>query len=287
MPHSDAPDPAAGARPPFLEMLRAAVEGPRFQTFITVAIMINAVTLGLETSERIRDSVGPLLRAVDQGILALFVFEIAVKLVAHRHRFFYNGWNLFDFSIVAISLVPESGNLSVLRAFRILRILRLLSVVPQLRRVVEALLSSIPGMGAIMGVLMLFFYVGAVLATKMFGGSFPDWFGSVGASMYSLFQIMTLESWSMGIVRPVMEVHPFAWVFFVPFIFLTSFMVLNLFIAIIVNSMTALHHEEVVAVVEAESHAHEERDLLLAEVRALRQEVAALKEGIEKGNGTP
>ncbi len=265
------------------DALRAAVEGPRFQGVITAAILINAVTLGLETSTQVVAATGPWLEAVDQGILALFVFELTVKLIAHRFWFFRNGWNVFDFVIVAISLVPAAGNLSVLRALRILRVLRLLSVVPQLRRVVEALLSSIPGMGAIIGVLTLVFYVGAVLSTKMFGGSFPEWFGTVGASMYTLFQVMTLESWSMGIVRPVMEVYPLAWVFFVPFIFLTSFMVLNLFIAIIVNSMNALHQDDMAAVHEDAVLAHQERDVLLAELQTLRKEMADLKLAI---NGT-
>ncbi len=286
MSQPDAGGRAAGFFRSLLDALRAAVEGPRFQTLITIAILVNAVTLGLDTSEKVRALAGPVLDGIDRAILALFVFELLVKLVAYRIWFFRSGWNIFDFVIVGISLVPATGNLSVLRAFRILRVLRLLSVVPQLRRVVEALLSSIPGMGAIMGVLTLFFYVGAVLATRTFGEGFPQWFGDVGASMYTLFQIMTLESWSMGIVRPVMEKYPLAWIFFVPFIFVTSFMVLNLFIAIIVNSMNALHQEDVAALQEADAHSHEDHVALIEEIRALRSEVQALKQEIHAANGT-
>ena len=183
----------------------------------------------------------------------MFVAELVAKLIVYRWRFFRSGWNVFDFIIVGISLVPASGNLSVLRALRILRVLRLLSVVPDLRKVIEALLRAVPGMSSIVAVLMLVFYVSAVLSTKLFGlevhpddtaGDMQEWFGTIGASMYSLFQIMTLESWSMGIVRPTMELYPWAWVFFVPFIILTSFAVLNLFIAIIVNAMQSQHDAE-------------------------------------------
>ncbi len=275
---------AAPARPQRwarFQWLINLVEGHRFQTAVTVAIIVNAVTLGLETWDDAVRAFGPALYAVDRVILALFVFELVVKLVAYGRRFFLNGWNVFDFVIVGVSVAPVYGNLSILRALRILRVLRLLSVVPQLRRVVEALLKAIPGMGAIIGVLSLVFYVGSVLSTKMFGEAFPHLFGSIGGSMYSLFQIMTLESWSMGIVRPVMAEYPYAWVFFVPFIFVTSFMVLNLFIAIIVNSLNSLHDEEVR---EVERAAHDERDALLTEIKALRSEVADLRKDLN-GHG--
>ena len=134
---------------------------------------------------------------------------------------------------------------------------------------VQAFLKAIPGMGSIMLLMILVFYVFGVMATNFFGREFPDWFGDVGDSLYSLFQIMTLESWSMGIVRPVMETFPFAWAFFIPFILVTTFAVLNLFIAVVVNSMQEVHEDE--------EHGHEERVEILAEIKALRDEVAALR----------
>ena len=146
--------------------------------------------------------------------------------------------------IVAISLVPAAQGLSVLRALRILRLLRVLSVTPSLRRVVEGLMSALPGMASVFLLMGIIFYIGSVMATKLFGDSFPEWFGTLGRSAYSLFQIMTLESWSMGIVRPVMEVYPQAWAFFVPFILVTTFAVVNLVVGLIVNSMQDAHHEE-------------------------------------------
>jgi voltage-gated sodium channel len=181
-------------------------------------------------------------------ILLIFTIELVLKLIVYRAQFFKSGWNWFDFIIVAISWAPTSGALSVLRAFRILRVLRLFSVVPQMRRVIGALGHSLPGMASVIGVLGIIFYVSAVLATKLFGqhpdANMQEWFGSIGASAYTLFQIMTLESWSMGIVRPTMELFPQSWLFFVPFIIITSFAVLNLFIGIIVDAMQVMHEEE-------------------------------------------
>ena len=261
----------------------ALVELPAFGLFITIVIAVNAVTLGLETSPAAMNAAGGVLAVIDRVALAIFVVEILLKLIAKGGRFFRSGWNVFDFVIVAIALMPAAGALSVLRALRILRTLRLLSIVPQLRFVVGALLSALPGMSAIIAVLGIVFYVAAVIATKLFAGTFPEWFGSVGASMYTLFQIMTLESWSMGIVRPVMETHPWAWIFFVPFIIVTSFAVLNLFIALIVNSLQAIHdaenraHEEI-----AEAAAHDEREELMRELKSIREEMEKLRSSVAK-----
>lgn len=267
-----------------IERLRRLVESPRFTAFITAVILFNAVTLGLETWPRAMEVAGGLLVAIDRIVLAIFVFEMIAKLLVYRLSFFRSGWNIFDLTIVGIALIPAAGPLTVLRALRILRVLRLLSVVPQMRSVVAALIGAIPGMGSIAAVMSLIFYVGSVLATKLFGAAFPDWFGSIGASAYSLFQIMTLESWSMGIVRPVMEVYPWAWVFFVPFILITTFAVLNLVVAVIVNSMQILHEAEQKEEREAERQiVHEETATLTSEVRAMRQELGEIRQLLEAG----
>lgn len=211
---------------------------------IIIVILFNAVILGLETSEKVMASAGPLILALDMFCLCVFIVEILAKLFAHRLAFFRSGWNVFDFVIVGIALVPASQGFSVLRALRILRVLRVVSSTPRLRRVVEGFLTALPGMGSVFMLMALIFYIGAVMATKLFGGAFPEWFGSLGASAYSLFQIMTLESWSMGIVRPVMDVYPYAWMFFLPFILVTTFAVVNLLVGLIVNSMQDAHQEE-------------------------------------------
>ncbi|MBB5515142.1 voltage-gated sodium channel [Rubricella aquisinus] len=222
----------------------ALVERPGFANFILVVIVANAITLGLETSPAVMATVGGLLLTLDKIFLTIFVVEIALKLFSQRIAFFKRGWNLFDFVVVGIALLPDSGALSVLRALRILRVLRIISIAPQLRRVVEGFVSALPGMGSVFLLMGLIFYIGAVMATKLFSSAFPEWFGSIGASGYSLFQIMTLESWSMGIVRPVMEVYPWAWAFFIPFIMVTTFAVVNLLVGLIVNSMQDAHAEE-------------------------------------------
>ncbi len=213
------------------------VEARRTQYAITILIIVNAIILGLETVPSVVASIGDLMKVIDQAILAVFVAELLFKLGIYRQDFFRNGWNLFDSFVIGMALIPANEGTSILRALRIIRALRLISVVPSMRKVTQSLLRAIPGMGAVVSLLVLVFYVSAVMTTKLFGASFPDWFGDLGKSAYSLFQIMTLESWSMGIVRPVMEVHPYAWVFFVPFILIVTFAVLNLFIAIIVNAM--------------------------------------------------
>ncbi|MEO1316630.1 MAG: ion transporter [Pseudomonadota bacterium] len=219
-------------------------EDVRFQNFIIGVILLNAVVLGLETSGNAMAVAGGLLVGIDTLCLAIFVVEIALKLVAQGWRFFTRGWNLFDFVIVGLSLVPSGAGLSVLRALRILRVLRLITVAPRLRRVVEGFVTALPGMGSVFLLMAIIFYIASVMATQLFGATHAEWFGTIGKSAYSLFQIMTLESWSMGIVRPVMEVHPYAWAFFVPFIMITTFAVVNLLVGLIVNSMQDAHAEE-------------------------------------------
>jgi voltage-gated sodium channel len=262
--------------------LRPIVLDPRTERFILILIVINAVILGLETSPSAIAAYGTLLTALDRAILAVFVVEIAARIIVHRTNFFRDPWSIFDFIVVGIALVPATETFSVLRALRVLRVLRLITTVPSLRRVVGGLIAALPGMGSVVALLALVFYVFSVMATKLFGAQFPEWFGSLGASAYSLFQIMTLESWSMGIVRPVMEVFPYAWVFFVPFIVVTTFAVLNLFIGIVVNAMQTEHEKSLVEERAAERDImHDETAPLVSEIKALRHEIAELRQRIE------
>ncbi|WP_299324163.1 ion transporter [Parasphingopyxis sp.] len=251
-----------------IDRLQRIVESPRFTAAIMTVIIINAIVIGLETVPSLQANYGGLLSMLDTVAIAIFVAEIVAKLIVYRHRFFTSGWNVFDLVIVAAALVPASREFSVLRALRILRVLRLISIIPKMRQVVQGLLSAIPAMGSVILLLILIFYIFSVMATKLFGERFPEWFGSIGASLYSLFQIMTLESWSMGIVRPVMEVYPMAWTFFVPFILITSFVVLNLFIAIIVNAMHESQEEAETA----------ERDAIMDEIKSLHAKIDRIAE---------
>lgn len=245
------------------------IEGPRMRSFIIGVILFNAVLLGLETSPSVMQRAGPLILALDRLCLAIFVVELALKLFARGPAFFRSGWNNFDLAIVAVALMPATQGFSVLRALRVLRVLRVISAAPRLRRVVEGFILALPGMGSVFLLLGLIFYIGAVMATKLFGESFPEWFGTLGRSAYSLFQIMTLESWSMGIVRPVMEVHAYAWAFFVPFILMTTFAVMNLLIGLVVNSMQAA------AADEGEKQSEAWREEVLRRLEAIEARLAA------------
>ena len=249
------------------EYIGAVIANPRFGQFILAVIVLNAITLGLETDKNVMRYASSWFLIFDRIAVAIFTIELALKLYVQRREFFKDGWNIFDTAIVSIAYLPVGGGFAVLRSLRILRALRLLSVVPRMRQVVGGLISAIPAMGSVILLLSLTFYIAAVMTTKLFGDAFPQWFGSIGSSLYSLFQIMTLESWSMGIVRPVMEVYPLAWLFFVPFVLVSSFIVLNLFIAIIVNSM----HEE------QDEESQRERDQILTEVRAVREQLSELQ----------
>jgi len=268
------------------DILDRLVSATLFTRFITGVIIFNGLILGLETYPWIADNYGGLIHWLDQLCLAIFTIELVLKLLAWRLNFFRDGWNWFDFIIVSVCLIPGAGSgVQILRTLRILRVLRLVTVVPSLKNVVTGLLRALPGMGAVSALLCLIFYIAAVMATNLYGETFPKWFGSLGESLYSLFQIMTLESWSMGIVRPVMEVHPDAWAFFVPFVVFTSFAVLNLFIGVIVSAMD---HIEDTHEASLEQHITEtsetEQAILLREIQSLRLEMQQFQQANESGS---
>lgn len=250
-----------------MHQLTVFLERPLTRNIIMGVIIFNAILLGMETSNGLMQNYGTLITTLDSTCLAVFVIELLAKLIAYRGRFFRSGWNWFDFIIVGISLVPAAQGLSVLRAMRILRVLRVITVAPSLRRVVEGFVNALPGMGSVFLLMALIFYISAVMATKLFASAFPEWFGSLWQSLYSLFQIMTLESWSMGIVRPVMEVYPYAWLFFVPFIMVTTFAVVNLIVGLVVNSMQEAHAEETNAVTDAY------RDEVLERLKSIEEQL--------------
>ncbi|MBK7422752.1 MAG: ion transporter [Propionivibrio sp.] len=248
--------------------LAAWLETPLVQRTLIVLILVNAVILGLETSPSLMADWGPWLVAADRAILAVFVVEIALRLIAHRFNYFRDPWNVFDFTVVAIALIPASGPLAVLRALRVLRVLRLITMVPSMKRVVGGLLSALPGLGSVSAIIGIIFYVSAVIATKLFAGQFPELFGDLGRTAFTLFQVMTLEGWAMEVVRPVMAVYPLAWIFFLLFILASTFTLLNLFIAVIVNAIQQEHGDEAKPVAESE-------------MAALRREIAALRKQLQ------
>ena len=271
-------------------LLKRIVEANWFQNFIILVIVINAIGLGLETIPMVSERIGPLLSLIDNVALVIFVLEISTKLLAYRLGYFRDPWNVFDFTIVGVALLPMGGGLSVMRALRILRAVRIISVVPSMRRVVEGLLHAIPSLGAVIALLAIIFYIAAVMATKLFGSEFDELFGNLPRSLFTLFQIMTLENWADGAVRPIMKVYPYAWLFFIPFILMVTFSVLNLFIAIIVNAMeqaakddTEMLHEDAEKLHEDARQQTRQNEMLAQEMRALREEIAALRSLVKPG----
>ncbi|HEX2555765.1 MAG TPA: ion transporter [Microvirga sp.] len=256
--------------------LARIIAHPLTERVVLTLIIVNAITLGLETSPVLMERYGRLLVAVDQAILAVFVVELAARVLVQRTRFFRDPWSLFDLFVVGIALVPVTESLSVLRALRILRVLRLISVVPSLRRVVGGLITALPGMGSILLLLCLIFYVFSVMGAKLFGPTNPELFGGLGTTAYTLFQVMTFDDWSAGIVKPLMAEHPFAWVFFIVFILVSTFMALNLFIGVVVSALDA----ETAAEAPKLTHAAGSEERVLRELEALRSEMAALRSAL-------
>ena len=237
-------------------------------------IVLNAAVLGLETNPELMEIWGEALHWLDHAILGIFMTEIVVLIAARRMGYFSDPWCVFDFIVVGIALIPASGSLSVLRALRVLRVLRLINKIDSMRKVVSGLLSSLPGLGSVFGLITIIFYVAAVIATNLFHHEFPDWFGNMGLSAYTLFQVMTLEGWSQEIARPVMEVFPYAWVFFVIFILIATFVIFNLFIAVIVDSITTDK--------EQEAKDRTKFDSIHKEIREVMAELTEVKKLLEK-----
>ena len=245
--------------------LAAIIDSPMIRNLIFAVILFNAALMGLETSTTVMMRVGGFIHMLDTICLAIFVVELLIKLVAFGPRFFRSGWNVFDFIIVGISLAPASQGLSVLRALRVLRVLRVISIAPSLRRVVEGFVTALPGMASVFLLMAIIFYIASVMATKLFGIEFTELFGTLGRSAYTLFQIMTLEGWSDAIVRPVMVVFPYAWIFFITFIMVTTFAVVNLLVGLVVNSMQEANSEESTAATD------NYRDSVLARLEAIER----------------
>ena len=261
-------DNSASLSPSWKDKIEHFMANPWIQHGLIFLIVVNAAILGIETSPSATEAIGPALHAVDHVILWIFVAELVLLIAARGIRFFRDPWSVFDFIVIAIAFVPATGSLSVLRALRVLRVLRLINKVESMRVVVAALLHSLPGLGSVFGLIMIIFYVAGVIATNLFSHDFPDKFGSLYHTLFTLFQVMTLEGWSEDIARPVMEVFPNAWVFFVLFVLIATFVVINLFVAVIVDSISKVQNDVSAA---------EGADSVATELQALRTELASIK----------
>lgn len=225
------------------EKLQNFIENKLVTNFILAVIILNSIVLGLLTYPNIYKAYGNFLNLTCSMCVIIFTIEIFIKLYVYGKNFFKDGWNNFDFILVAMSWIPTCGVLSSFRAFRVLRALRALRLVTRLERlriIVQAIIESIPNVAWASVLLILLFYIFAIMGTTIFSNAFPEFFGTIGKSMFSLFQIMTLESWSMGIARPVIAQFPFAWLYFVSFILISSFIVMNVIVGIVVNAIAEL-----------------------------------------------
>ena len=257
---------------PWRQKIEAMVMHAKVQSFLIFLIIVNAVMMGLETSEYMREHHGDLLVIADEVILAIFVFEMVALLLARGLAFFKDPWSVFDFLVIGIALIPASGPFAVLRALRVLRVLRLATKVPSLHKVIAGLFAAIPGLSSVTMVMALIFYVSGVLATNLFSKDFPETFGTLGLSLYTLFQVMTGDGWSDSVARPIMEVYPYAWVFFVVFILISTFVILNLFIAVIVDASND----------EEEAAATAEREVLRLRIEEVLAEVKEIKKQLNQ-----
>lgn len=203
---------------------------------ITTLIVVNTIVLAMDTYPSVIHRYGELLTSIDHAILYIFIIELIIRFIAYRSAFFKNPWSVFDLCVIAIAIVPSHDAFSALRAARALRALRLISALPKLRKVIEGLVMAIPGICAIAGVMAVIICVFGLIASKLYGPSYPEWFGNLHLSVFTLFQIMTLEGWP-DIVRTIMQEKPYSWLFFVVYILIATFSVLNLFIAVVVDAM--------------------------------------------------
>ena len=224
--------------------LEKYIKTKSFLHIVVAAIVINSITLGLMTIENLSSTSYYVLSFIDAVCIMIFAAEVSARIYIEGRSFFSNGWDVFDFTIVVISIIAGEAEASVLRVLRVFRIMHLVYEMPVLRNVLRGFIAAVPQVQSAIFLLGIIFYASSIMATAYFGDAFPDWFGSIGKSAYSLFQIMTLESWSMGIVRPIMSKYPYAWMFFIPFIVFTTYIILNLFVGIIVSAIQSSQDHE-------------------------------------------
>lgn len=274
-----------------MEKVKKFVEGNLFQNFILAIIVLNAVIMGIMTARNLPAGILQILKVLDTACLWIFIVELLLKLAVYRFHFFQRGWNLFDLVIVLLSLFSEFSFFSVFRILRIFRVLRslkalkglrafrLVSDLKNLRIIVEAVGRSVPGIFWSGMLLILVYYIFSIMGTTLFGAQFPAWFGSLGKSFYTLFQVMTLESWSMGISRPVMEVYSWAWIYFVPFVLCTSFLIMNVVVGIVVNAISEVSELQAV---EETNREEDVQTQLRRELETLRKQLAHVEELLDR-----
>jgi len=258
---------------------RRIVEARWFEPWMIGLIVFNGVLIGLETSHDISQAYGKWLMLGNDVILGVFIIEVLLKLTAVApsfRRYFGDGWNLFDFSVVVLSLVPATGEFAlVARLIRVLRVLRLVSAVPQLRLIVATLVRSIPSMGHVLMLLGIVFYIYAVTGFHLFHQHDAEHWGTLGSALLTLFQMVTLEGW-VDVMEQALEFRPWSWIYFVSFVLIGTFVVLNLFIAVVVNNLELSKAAELEALASPVTH-----DEILQELGRTRTALLRLQEKLD------
>jgi voltage-gated sodium channel len=256
-------------------LARRIADSRVFQNVVLGVIVLTAVIIGIETSETLMERYGAVFHLIDVVVQAVFIFEITVRLLAYWPRpqaFFRDGWNVFDFAVVAASLLPQAGTFAmVARLARLLRVTRLVSVFPELRLIISTMLRSIPSMGHVIMLLSLLLYVYGILGFYLFGEADPEHWGTLGAALLTLFQMLTLEGW-VEVQDKVLGTYPWAWVYFGSFVFVAVFVVVNLFIAVVINNLEAAKVEE-----QADADRGSPHHALLAAIEDVRQRLGELE----------
>ena len=271
-----------------MDKLKKFVDGRFFQNFILVIIIINSAVLGLQTVPSMNEgAIGQVMTVIDTVCLGIFILEMLLKMIAYRFfGYFKSGWNWFDFIIILSSVLSGLTVLSSMRILRVFRVFRslkslrgfkMVSSLKQLQVIIGAIGKSIPGISWTALLLLIIYYIFSIIGVTQFGEAFPEWFGTIPRAMYTLFQVMTLESWSMGISRPVMEAYSYAWAYFVPFVLISSFVMMNVVVGIVVNAIS-----EVTEVNDGEKHDESVNVDIKSEIVALREHLSSLEEMLSK-----
>ena len=253
---------------------------PAFEYAIIAVIIINAILLGMETSPALNDRYGDWMHLGNWVALGIFIVEALLKMLAQApriDRYFRDGWNVFDFSVIVFALIPATGGFAMAaRLARLLRALRLISTIPELRLIVAALVRSIPSVFHVIMLMSIIVYIYAIIGHQLFSEHDPENWGNLGVCVLTLFNIITLEGWT-EVMKTAMELHDWAWIYFVSFVVIATFVVINLFIAIIINNLDEAKAERL-----QELQTPLSREELLRELRATQDALRRLEDRIDQ-----
>jgi voltage-gated sodium channel len=262
-----------------MENVEKLINSTIFQRFIIGVILINAAILGFMATNVAPETMR-ILHMLDVACLAIFIAEISLKFLVMRGAMFRDPWNIFDVIVIGIAVMPASGPLSVLRALRVLRLMRLVTVIPSMRRVVTGMFAAIPGGASVAAVLLVMYYIGAIIGVSLFRDVAPNHFGSLGQTFFTLFKMMTLEGWP-DIADEVIVKSPNAWIFFVIFIILTTFTTLNLLFGIIVDAMNQTREDEEESEHALAQQSGDPKMIAAAKLAAMEDELSAIRRLLE------